>query len=52
MTRRRSTTKNILLLVIISFACVGGYTLWNSYGEPAYDVAAVKYNKVRKALKE
>ena len=52
MARRKSTTRSVLLIIILSLACFGGYTLWNSHVEPAYDVAKTKYGKIRRALKE
>lgn len=41
-----------MLIIILALACFGGYTLWTSHVEPAYDVAKTKYDKIRRALKE
>lgn len=49
---RKSKTRNFMVLVLLVFACFGGYTLWNSYGEPAYDVVKDKVSKVHKVLEK
>ena len=50
MARKKSKVKSYFVLLIIIFACVGGYSIWNNYGAPSYDVMKVKYEKIRKAL--
>ena len=53
MARRKGgMVRSILVLVILALACVGGYSLWNSHGEPAYDVVKDKAVGISKVLKK
>ncbi len=53
MARRKSgATRSILVLAILALACLGGYSLWNSHGEPAYEVVKDKAVGISKVLKK
>jgi hypothetical protein len=52
MARKKSWTRKVAVLLILGLACVGGYSLWNGYGEPVYEVVKDKANEISKVLKK
>lgn len=53
MARRKGgMVRSVLVIVILALACVGGYSLWNSHGEPAYKIVKIKADRISKVLKK